>query len=58
MGWHWHQLDHMQIICTSLETVIHISTSSVRFIQAGCSSWCTANSVKALKTSAYHLKSF
>jgi len=20
MGWQWHQLDHMQIICTSLET--------------------------------------
>ena len=18
MGWHWHQLDHMQVICTSL----------------------------------------
>jgi len=20
MGWQWHQLDHMQIICTSLQT--------------------------------------
>jgi len=20
MGWHWHQLNHMQIICTSLQT--------------------------------------
>jgi len=20
MGWHWHQLDHMQIICTSLQS--------------------------------------
>jgi len=20
MGWHWHQLDHMQIICTLLQT--------------------------------------
>jgi len=20
IGWHWHQLDHMQIICTSLQT--------------------------------------
>ena len=27
MGWDWHQLDHMQIICTSL----HASTSSLNF---------------------------
>jgi len=27
MGWHWHQLDHMQIICTSLQTDNHASTS-------------------------------
>jgi len=27
MGWDWHQLDHMQIICTSL----HASTSSLDF---------------------------
>jgi len=26
MGWQWHQLDHMQIICTSLQT----ETTSVR----------------------------
>jgi len=23
MGWQWHQLDHMQIICTSLMTDNH-----------------------------------
>jgi len=23
MGWQWHQLDHMQIICTSLQTDNH-----------------------------------
>jgi len=31
MGWHWYQLDHMQIICTSLQrlqTDKHTSTSS------------------------------
>ena len=22
-GWHWHQLDHMQIICTSIQTGDH-----------------------------------
>jgi len=30
MGWQWHQLDHMQIICTSLQTDNHASTSSVK----------------------------
>jgi len=29
MGWQWHQLDHMQIICTSQQTDIHASTSLV-----------------------------
>jgi len=27
-GWQWHQLDHMKIICTSLQTDNHSSTSS------------------------------
>jgi len=31
MGWQWHQLDHMQIICTSLQTDNHASTSSLNF---------------------------
>jgi len=30
MGWQWRQLDHMQIICTSLQTDNHASTSSLR----------------------------
>jgi len=38
MGWQWHQLDHMQIICTSLQTDNHASTSSLNSLQAGCSS--------------------
>jgi len=29
--WQWHQLDHMQIIRTSLQTHNHASTSSVSF---------------------------
>jgi len=49
MGWQWHQLDHMQIICTSLQTDNDASTSPLRFLQAGCPSCCPANSVKALK---------
>jgi len=27
----WHQLDHMQVICTSLQTNNHASTSSLKF---------------------------
>jgi len=30
-GWQWHQLDHMQIICTSLQTDNHASTSVLSF---------------------------
>jgi len=26
-GWQWHQLDHMQIICTSLQTDDHANMS-------------------------------
>jgi len=28
LGWQWHQLDHMQTTCTSLQTVNHTNTSS------------------------------
>jgi len=31
MGWLWHRLDHMQIICTSLQTADHATTSSLNF---------------------------
>jgi len=48
MGWHWHQLDHMQIICTTFQTDNHASTSSLNFM-GWCSSWRPINSVKALK---------
>jgi len=49
MGWQWHQLDHMQIICTSLQTYNHTSTSPLSFLQARCPSCCPTNSIKALK---------
>jgi len=39
----------MQIICTSLQTDNHASTSPLNFLQAGCSSCRPINSVKALK---------
>ena len=31
LGRQWHQLDHMQTICTSLQTDNHTSTSSLSF---------------------------
>jgi len=48
MEWWWHRLDHMQIICTSLQTDNHKSTSPLKFLQAGCLSCCPTNGVKAL----------
>jgi len=33
MGWQRYQLDHMQIICTSLQTDNHASTSPLRHTQ-------------------------
>jgi len=31
MGWQSHQLDHMQIICTSIQTDNHATTSPLSF---------------------------
>jgi len=42
------QMDHMQSICTSLQTDNHASTSSLSVLQARRFSWCPVNSVKAL----------
>jgi len=46
--WQCHQLGHIQV-CTSLQTDNHASTPPLTFLQAGCSSCCPTNSVKALK---------
>jgi len=34
MAWHWQQLDHLQIICTSLQTDNHASVASLNFYKA------------------------
>jgi len=44
--WQWHQLDHMQMICTSLQTDNHTSTSPLNILQAECSCWRPTNTVK------------
>jgi len=31
MGWQWHHLDHMQMICTSLQADNNVSTSPLSF---------------------------
>ena len=31
LGWQWHQLDHMQTICTLLQSDNHTNTSSLNF---------------------------
>ena len=31
LGWQWHQLNHMQTICTLLQTDNHTNTSSLNF---------------------------
>jgi len=49
LGWQWHQLDHMQTICTSLQTDNHTNTPSLSFTGLML---CPANSVKALKAKA------
>ena len=36
MRWQRHQLNHMQAICTSLQTDNHASTSSLSFLRARC----------------------
>ena len=50
MEWQWHQLDHMRIICTSLQTDNHAITSPVttQFLQAGYPSCRRTHSVKVL----------
>jgi len=47
MGWQWHQLDHMQIICTTLQTIMPGPHHLI--LRAGCSSLRPTNSVKAVK---------
>ena len=44
--WQWHQLGCVQV-CTSLETDNHASTPPLSFLQAGCPSCHTTNSIKA-----------
>ena len=55
LGWQWHEQDHMQTVCSAMQTD---NTSSLSFLLAGCSSWCPTNSVKALKAETVELNVF
>jgi len=44
-AWQWYQLDHMQVIYTSLQT----DNLTTQFLQVRYPSCCPTNSVKALK---------
>jgi len=50
IGWQWHHLDHMQIICTSLQTDNHASSSPLSFYRLDPlpAAQPTASCVKAL----------
>jgi len=54
MEWQWHQLDHMQIICTLLQRDNHASTSPLSFT-GRCPSCRPTNSVKKLKANSEHI---
>ena len=53
MGWQWDQLDHMQIICTSLQTDNHASTPSPNFFTSRMLFLKPNQRVKALKAKVY-----
>jgi len=55
MGWQWHQPDHMQIICTTLQTDNHASTITQFFMGPGALPDAQP-SVKALKAAYYENK--
>jgi len=54
IGWQWHQLDHMQIIWTLLQTDNHASSSPLNFYRPDAIPRQT-NSVKALKATMWHI---
>jgi len=56
IGWQWHQLEDMKIICTLLQTDNHTNASSLNFLQAGCSSWRPTNNCQSTEGKNYGSK--
>jgi len=57
MGWQWHQLDHMQITCTSLQTDNCASNVSWKRPLNGCLS-CNNEQQSSVLNSASLIQSF
>jgi len=55
MGWQWHQLYHMQNICTLLQTDNHASSSPINFYRPDA---LPAAQPKASKQYDYYLKNY
>jgi len=51
----WHQLNHLQTICTLLQIDNHTNTSSLNFLQAEYSSWCPTTVSNHCRHFVYHL---
>jgi len=51
MGWHWHQLNCRQVICTSLQAERRTIPTGQQsdFLQARCCSWQPTSGIKVLK---------
>jgi len=58
--WQWHQLDHMQVICTLLRTDNHASTSSLNFymLDAFCNAQPTCQGTEGKKMCWCAVKKF
>ena len=52
MEWQLHQLDHMQVICTLLQTNNHASTSSLEFF-TGWMLFLLSNQQRQITTEAH-----
>jgi len=52
--WQRHQLGHMQVCYTSLQTDNHASAPPLSFLQVRCPSCHPTNSIKALKANTVH----
>ena len=58
MVWQWYHLDHMQTLCTSLQTDSHTNTSSLNFYRpAALPDAKPINTVNALKAIKHDITS-
>ena len=56
MGWQWHQLDHILVICTSLQAHNHTSTSLLVFKARRHKHWRHISHLNKAKFHIYQLR--